>query len=76
MLSSDPLGAGRQLGRADPFAQDLRHELHQPALAVTGALVSAGIGHPWGFYFFATVAALAFPAVLTLPARPPRDPAA
>ncbi|MGW2104042.1 MFS transporter [Streptomyces olivaceoviridis] len=44
--------------------------------SVTGALVSAGIGHPWGFYFFATVAALAFLAVLTLPARPPRDPAA
>ncbi|MGW0515090.1 MFS transporter [Streptomyces olivaceoviridis] len=44
--------------------------------SVTGALVSAGIGHPWGFYFFATVAALAFLAVLTLPARSPRDPAA
>ncbi|MER6687019.1 MFS transporter [Streptomyces olivaceoviridis] len=44
--------------------------------SVTGALVSAGIGHPWGFYFFATVAALAFLAVLTLPARPPQDPAA
>ncbi|KUN23121.1 MFS transporter [Streptomyces corchorusii] len=44
--------------------------------SVTGALVSAGIGHPWGFYFFATVAALAFLAVLTLPARTPQDPAA
>ncbi|MFE9359831.1 MFS transporter [Streptomyces olivaceoviridis] len=44
--------------------------------SVTGALVSAGIGHPWGFYFFAMVAALAFLAVLTLPARPPQDPAA
>ncbi|MGW5498499.1 MFS transporter [Streptomyces olivaceoviridis] len=44
--------------------------------SVTGALVSAGIGHPWGFYFFATVAALAFLAVLTLPARSPQDPAA
>ncbi|MET8772745.1 aromatic acid/H+ symport family MFS transporter [Streptomyces sp. NPDC004658] len=44
--------------------------------SITGALVSAGIGHPWGFYFFATVAVLAFLAVLTLPARPPREPAA
>ncbi|POX57569.1 MFS transporter [Streptomyces sp. Ru62] len=43
--------------------------------SITGALVSAGIGHPWGFYFFAIVAVLAFLAVLTLPARPPRDPA-
>ncbi|MFI0192467.1 MFS transporter [Streptomyces sp. NPDC017082] len=34
---------------------------------VTGALVSAGIGHPWGFVFFAAVAALAVLAVLTLP---------
>ncbi|MEV5149848.1 aromatic acid/H+ symport family MFS transporter [Streptomyces sp. NPDC052727] len=41
--------------------------------SVTGALVSAGIGHPWGFYFFATVAVLAFLAVLTLPARPPQE---
>ncbi|GAA3156679.1 hypothetical protein GCM10010521_50960 [Streptomyces rameus] len=32
------------------------------------ALVAAGIGHPWGFCFFAAVAALAFVAVLTLPA--------
>ncbi|MCI3241727.1 MFS transporter [Streptomyces spinosisporus] len=36
---------------------------------VTGALVSAGIGHPWGFYFFAAVAVAAFLAVLTLPGR-------
>jgi MFS family permease len=36
--------------------------------SITGALVTAGIGHPWGFYFFAAVAALAFVAVLTLPA--------
>ncbi|MFF8941630.1 MFS transporter [Streptomyces sp. NPDC014864] len=34
---------------------------------ITGALVAAGIGHPWGFYFFATVAVLGFLAVLTLP---------
>ncbi|MEW2288076.1 aromatic acid/H+ symport family MFS transporter [Streptomyces sp. NPDC047841] len=44
--------------------------------SVTGALVSAGVGHPWGFYFFAAVAVLAFLAVLTLPARPPREPTA
>jgi MFS transporter, AAHS family, benzoate transport protein len=36
--------------------------------SVTGALVSAGWGHPWGFYFFAAVAVLAVLAVLTLPA--------
>jgi AAHS family benzoate transporter-like MFS transporter len=35
--------------------------------SVTGALVAAGVGHPWGFYFFAAVAVLAFVAVLTLP---------
>lgn len=29
--------------------------------------MTAGIGHPRGFYFFATVAALAFLSVLTLP---------
>ncbi|PZH19631.1 MFS transporter [Streptomyces sp. NTH33] len=37
---------------------------------ITGALVTAGIGHPWGFYFFAAVAVLGFLAVLTLPRRP------
>jgi len=37
--------------------------------SVTGALVSAGWGHPWGFYFFAVVAALGVVAVLTLPVR-------
>lgn len=36
---------------------------------ITGALVTAGIGHPWGFYFFAVVAVLGFLAVLTLPRR-------
>ncbi|MER5753674.1 aromatic acid/H+ symport family MFS transporter [Streptomyces sp. NPDC002088] len=36
---------------------------------ITGALVTAGIGHPWGFYFFAVVAVLGFVAVLTLPRR-------
>lgn len=35
--------------------------------SVTGALVTAGIGHPWGFYFFALVAVLGCAAVLTLP---------
>ncbi|POX57231.1 MFS transporter [Streptomyces sp. Ru71] len=47
--------------------------------SVSGALVAAGIGHPWGFYFFAAVAALAVLAVLTLPGRGPRpleEPAA
>ncbi|MEU3661295.1 aromatic acid/H+ symport family MFS transporter [Streptomyces sp. NPDC032940] len=37
--------------------------------SITGALVSSGIGHPWGFYFFAAVAVCGFLAVLTLPAR-------
>lgn len=37
--------------------------------SVSGALVAAGIGHPWGFYFFAAVAVLAVAAVLTLPGR-------
>jgi MFS family permease len=37
--------------------------------SITGALVAAGIGHPWGFYFFAAVAVLGFAAVLTLPGR-------
>ncbi|MGW0084633.1 MFS transporter [Streptomyces sp. NPDC003393] len=41
--------------------------------SITGALVTAGIGHPWGFYFFATVAVLGFAAVLTLP-RATRTP--
>lgn len=35
--------------------------------SVTGALVTAGIGHPWGFWFFAAVAVCAVLAVLTLP---------
>ncbi|MFF8882240.1 MFS transporter [Streptomyces flaveolus] len=37
--------------------------------SITGALVSSGIGHPWGFYFFAAVAVCGFLAVLTLPGR-------
>lgn len=35
--------------------------------SITGALVASGVGHPWGFYFFAAVAVLGFLAVLTLP---------
>ncbi|MER5449940.1 hypothetical protein ABT065_30610 [Streptomyces sp. NPDC002764] len=31
--------------------------------------MAAGIGHPWGFYFFAAVAVAGFLAVLTLPGR-------
>ncbi|MDN3029039.1 aromatic acid/H+ symport family MFS transporter [Streptomyces sp. S.PB5] len=38
--------------------------------SITGALVASGIGHPWGFYFFAAVAVAGFLAVLTLPGRP------
>lgn len=34
---------------------------------ITGALVAAGWGHPWGFYFFALVGVLAVAAVATLP---------
>ncbi|NBH03271.1 aromatic acid/H+ symport family MFS transporter [Amycolatopsis sp. SID8362] len=33
---------------------------------VTGALVTAGVAYPWGFYFFAVVAALGLGAVLAL----------
>lgn len=40
--------------------------------SITGGLVSAGLGHPWGFYFFAVVAVLAVAAVLTLPVRAAR----
>ncbi|MGW4029299.1 MFS transporter [Streptomyces sp. NPDC004838] len=35
--------------------------------SITGALVSAGFGHPWGFWFFAVVAVMACLAVATLP---------
>ncbi|MFD7994988.1 MFS transporter [Streptomyces mexicanus] len=35
--------------------------------SITGALVTAGIGHPWGFWFFAAVAVCGFAAVLALP---------
>jgi MFS family permease len=43
--------------------------------SITGALVTAGIGHPWGFYSFALVAVLAVVAVLTLP-KGPAEPVA
>ncbi len=49
--------------------------------AVTGALVANGLGHPWGFYFFALVAVLAVLALLIVPgghpapARPDQSPA-
>lgn len=38
--------------------------------AITGGLVTAGIGYPWGFYFFAIVAVLGLFAMLTVPRRP------
>ncbi|WP_095999884.1 MFS transporter [Mobilicoccus massiliensis] len=37
---------------------------------VTGMLVTAGLGHPWGFYVFAVVAVLAAGAVALMPASP------
>lgn len=37
--------------------------------AVTGALVANGLGHPWGFYFFAVVAALGGLAIAVAPAH-------
>ncbi|WP_448317550.1 MFS transporter [Streptomyces sp. CO7] len=44
--------------------------------SITGALVTAGIGHPWGFYSFALVAVLAVVAVLTLPKGSAAEPGA
>lgn len=38
---------------------------------VTGALVANGLGHPWGFYFFAIVAVLGLAAIAFVPAHPP-----
>lgn len=35
--------------------------------AVTGALVTAGLGYPWGFYFFCAVALLAVVAMVVVP---------
>ncbi|UDY23430.1 MFS transporter [Nocardioides sp. Kera G14] len=37
--------------------------------SITGALLTAGWGHPWGFYFFAAVGVLGLAAVATLPKR-------
>ncbi|MDQ0380986.1 MFS transporter [Amycolatopsis thermophila] len=42
---------------------------------VTGALVTAGVAYPWGFYFFAIVAALGLGAILLL-GSPRREAAA
>ncbi|WP_116109655.1 MFS transporter [Amycolatopsis ruanii] len=49
---------------------------------VTGALVTAGVAYPWGFYFFAVVAALGLGAILLLgsgkreaPSAAPASPA-
>jgi MFS transporter, AAHS family, benzoate transport protein len=39
--------------------------------SITGALVTAGVGYPWGFYFFAIVAVLAVFAISVVPARNP-----
>ncbi len=35
--------------------------------AITGALVAAGLGYPWGFYFFCAVALLAVLAMVIVP---------
>ena len=35
-----------------------------------GALVTAGVAYPWGFYVFAAAAAVAFLALLAVPAHP------
>ncbi|WP_433259886.1 MFS transporter [Actinosynnema sp. CS-041913] len=42
---------------------------------VTGALVTAGVAYPWGFYFFAAVAAFGLGAVLLLARTPEPDAA-
>ncbi|MGV9480706.1 hypothetical protein [Gordonia aichiensis] len=34
---------------------------------LTGALIASGQGHPWGFYLFALVAALAVIALAVIP---------
>ncbi|WP_243888796.1 MFS transporter, partial [Dermatophilus congolensis] len=38
--------------------------------AITGTLLSAGLGHPWGFYVFSGIALLGTLAVLLMPANP------
>lgn len=37
--------------------------------AITGALVTAGVAYPWGFYFFSAVALLAVAAMAVIPRR-------
>jgi AAHS family benzoate transporter-like MFS transporter len=37
--------------------------------SITGALVTAGISYPWGFYVFALAAVLAVVALATVPAH-------
>lgn len=41
--------------------------------AITGALVTAGVAYPGGFYFFAVIAVLAFVAVALVPIRVPEE---
>lgn len=42
--------------------------------AITGALVTADLAYPWGFYVFALVAVLAALAIVVIPARFERTP--
>ena len=39
--------------------------------SITGAIVTAGIAYPWGFYAFAIAAVLAMVALATVPADAP-----
>ncbi len=41
--------------------------------SITGAIVTAGIAYPWGFYAFAIAAVLAVAALVTVPAHAPSD---
>jgi MFS transporter, AAHS family, benzoate transport protein len=41
--------------------------------SITGALVTAGIAYPWGFYVFALAAVLAVAALAVVPAHRPAD---
>ncbi|MFI7009054.1 MFS transporter [Streptomyces sp. NPDC050145] len=40
-----------------------------------GALLTAGIAYPWGFYAFAAAAVIALLALLTVPSKPEPEPA-
>jgi AAHS family benzoate transporter-like MFS transporter len=42
---------------------------------IGGALITAGIAYPWGFYVFAAVAALRAVAVAVVASRPASTPA-